>query len=146
MVKRDLLSSVPTHRAALCRAFLGITGDGHSKPLCHSSGEKKKKTYKENQTEKPDLQNEEVIPATVHLALGHQFMMSKTTYNPTTLSPFCPCKRFPARKQQPCLPRYTCQSKVHYGSIPHLPSPTQVWAFPPRHLICLFLVDHKPCG
>ena len=68
VVKGDLLSSVPPRRAALCRAFLGITGDGDSKPLCHSSGEKNK--HKQNQTEKTDLQNKEVIPATAHLGPG----------------------------------------------------------------------------
>lgn len=103
VVKRDSLSSAPARQAALCSAFLGITGDGDSKPLCHSSGKKPK--HKQNQTEKPDLQNKEVIPVTAHLALGHWFITSKTTLNPSTLSLFCLCNRFPARKQQPCLPR-----------------------------------------
>lgn len=101
VVKGDLLSSVPTRQAALCRAFLGNTGYGDSKPLCHSSGKKNK--HKQNQTEKLDLQNKEVIPATVHLALGHQFVMSKMTQNPTTQSLFC--LWLSARKQQPHLPR-----------------------------------------
>lgn len=40
VVRGDVLSSAPARWAAPCRAFLGIAGDGDSKPLCHSSGKK----------------------------------------------------------------------------------------------------------
>lgn len=44
-----------------------------------------------------------------------------------------------------------CQNKVPYGSAPHLPSYTKGvqhrFEFPPAPpLVCLILVDHKPCG
>lgn len=111
----------------------------------------------------PDLQNKEAIPATVHLALGHKFMMSMITQNPTILSLFCLCNRFPGKKQTGFQAKssnlvYPGRKQAHVSQQSALwqcptaaklhtqVNPAQICVGNPSCLACLVLVDHKPCS